>query len=140
MKLPKSDLIVFLSEMTYYVPNFGQTSKIPSEICLVILTCGGHVSHNRCRICGSFYLSLSRRQLFKWNYHYLSENIAIFYSNSDVFTQYLFLNEKRCHLMTFTWCLESERMRVRGKRNHKFRASLSKYWIFSKLVYLRSFL
>ena len=30
------------------------------------------------------------------------------------------LEQKRCHLMTFTWRLESER--TRGKRNHKFHA------------------
>ena len=54
--------------------------------------------------------------LFEWK-HY------IFHSNDDFFfTQYLFLNEKRCHLMTFSWRLESKRTRARGKRNHKFRA------------------
>ena len=36
-----------------------------------------------------------------WN-EYLSEKFAIFYSNDDLFTQYLFLYEKRCHLMTFS--------------------------------------
>ena len=46
--------------------------------------------------------------------HYLSENIAIFHSNDNLFTQYLFLNKKRCHLMTFSWQLESERTRARG--------------------------
>ena len=58
----------------------------------------------------------------KWKHHYLSENIAIFHSNDDLFTKYLFLNEKRCHLMTFSWRLESKRTRLRGKRNHKFPA------------------
>ena len=52
--------------------------------------------------------------------YYLSKSIAIFHSNDDLFTQYLFLNEKRCNLMTFSWRLESESTRVRGKRNHKF--------------------
>ena len=42
--------------------------------------------------------------------------------NDDFFTQYLFLNGKRCHLMTFSWWLESARARVRGKSNHKFGA------------------
>ena len=74
----------------------------------------------------SFFLSLlfSRSQVvnfFKWKHHYLSENIAIFHSNDDLFNQYLFLNEKGCHLMTFSWKLESERTRSKGKRNHKFR-------------------
>ena len=49
-------------------------------------------------------------------------NIAIFHWNYDLFTQYHFLKEKRCHKMTFSWRLESERTRARGKRNHKFRA------------------
>ena len=48
--------------------------------------------------------------LLKWKHHYFTENIIIFYSNDDFFfTQYLFLNEKRCHLMTLSWQLESER-------------------------------
>ena len=89
-----------------------------------------------------WFLFSSRSQVvnfLKWKHHHLSENIAIFHSNYDLFTQYIFLNEKRCHLMTFSWRVGSERTKARGKRNHKFRASLSKYWIFSKLVYLRSF-
>ena len=60
---------------------------------------------------------------------FLSENIIIwvktlpYFSQMMIFfTQYLFLNEKRCHLMTFSWWLESKRTRARGKSNHKFRA------------------
>ena len=70
-------------------------------------------------ICGSFFLllSFSRSQVinfWKWKHHYLSKNITIFHSNDDFFTQYLFLNkQKRCHLMTFSWWLESERIRVK---------------------------
>ena len=57
-------------------------------------------------ICGSFFLSLlfSRSQVvnfFKWKHHFLNENITIFHSNGDFFTQYLFLNKKRCHLMAY---------------------------------------
>ena len=79
-------------------------------------------------ICGSFFLSLLffRSQVInflKWKNHYLSENIAIFHSNVDPFTQYLFLNKKRCHLMTFSWRIESER--TRGKKNLKFHAIYS---------------
>ena len=48
------------------------------------------------------------------------ENIATFHSNDDLLSQYLFLNEKSCHLMTFSWQLESER--TSGKTNHKFLA------------------
>ena len=77
-------------------------------------------------ICSSFFLLLSFScfqviNFLKWKHHYLSKNIAIFHSNDDLFTQYLFLNEKRCHLMTFSWQFESERMRARGKRNREFR-------------------
>ena len=59
-------------------------------------------------------LSLWSRQflkvtLFEWKHCHIS-----------LFTQYLFLNEKRCHLMTFSWQFESKRTRARGKRNHKF--------------------
>ena len=86
-----------------------------------------HNMGHRCGICGSFFLShsLSRSQVFnflKWKHPYLSKNIAIFHSNDDFFTQYLFMYEKRCHLMTFSWRLESQRTRARGKSNHKFRA------------------
>ena len=74
-------------------------------------------------IYGSFFLSFSSSQVvnfIKWKHHCLSENIIFFHSNDDLFTQYLFLNKKRCHLMNFSWRLESKR--TRGKRNHKFRA------------------
>ena len=71
-----------------------------------------------------FVVSFSSRcqvvNFFMWKHHYLSENIGIFHSNDDLFTPYLFLNKKRCHLMTFSWRLESERTRAREKRNHKF--------------------
>ena len=78
-------------------------------------------------ICGSFSLSLlfSRSQVvnfLEWKHHYLTKNIIIFHSNDNLFTQSLFLNKKMCHLVTFSWRLESERTRARGKRNHKFRA------------------
>ena len=87
-------------------------------------------------ICGSFFLSFSFScsqvvNFLKWKHHYLSENIAIFHSNYDLFTQYLFLNEKRCHLMTFSWQLESKKMRVTGKSNHKFRT----YVMIGRLVH-----
>ena len=39
---------------------------------------------------------------FKWKHH-------LFHSNDDIFTQSLFLNKKRCKLMTFSWRNESER-------------------------------
>ena len=70
----------------------------------------------------------------KWKHHYLSENIAIFHSNDDLFPQYLFLNEKRCHLMTFSWRPESERMRARGKINHKFSGLLLDYIIITEVL------
>ena len=44
-----------------------------------------------------------------WKDHHLSEIWQCFLSNNDVFT-------------LKSWQLESERTRVRGKRNHKFRA------------------
>ena len=86
----------------------------------------GSYFHKRLRhgICASFFLSFSSSQVvnfLKWKHHYLSENISL-----NFFTQYLFLNEKRCHSMTFSWRLESER--TRGKRNHKFRALGSSKW------------
>ena len=76
-------------------------------------------------ICGSFFLSLSfsRSQVinfFKWKHQYLSENIAIFRSNDDLLTQSHFW-KKKCHLMTFSWQNESEKTRVRKKKNQKFR-------------------
>ena len=67
----------------------------------------------------SLVLTLSSRHFLKWKHRYLSENILIFHSNDDFFTQSLFLKEKRCHLITFSWQLESKR--TTGKRNHKFR-------------------
>ena len=87
-------------------------------------------------ICGSFFLSLlfSCSQVvnfLKSKHQYMSENIAIFHSKDDRFSKYLFLNEKkRCHLMIFSWRLESKRTRVRGKSNHKFRAKVARGYLF----------
>ena len=55
--------------------------------------------------------------LFKWKHHYLRENIAIFQSNYDLFTQYLFLNEKKVSFMTFfltTWEQDNKSERKKG--------------------------
>ena len=54
-------------------------------------------------------LALQVVNFWKWKHQYLRENIALFHSNDDLFTQYQFLNKERCHLMTFSWRLESER-------------------------------
>ena len=65
-----------------------------------------------------WFLFSSRSQVvnfLKWKHYHLSENIAIFHSNYDLFTQYIFLNEKRCHLMTFSWRVGSERTKAREK-------------------------
>ena len=60
---------------------------------------------------------------------FLGENIIIrvktYFTWMMIFFQYLFLNETRCHLMTFSWWLEIKRTRVRWKRNHKFHAKKS---------------
>ena len=58
----------------------------------------------RCKICGSFFLSLSICQLFKM------KNIIIWVKTLPYFTQM-----KRCDLMTFSWRLESERARGKSK-------------------------
>ena len=88
-------------------------------------------------ICGYFFLSLSfscsqvimkksSNDTFFVQKEVLVEKILIWVKklpNDDLFTQYLFLKEKKtCHLMTFSWWLESERTRAIGKRNHKSRA------------------
>ena len=67
----------------------------------------------------------SSTYFFKWKHHYFSKNIIFFHPNDDLLTQFLFLNGKRCHLLTFLWRLESEI--TRGKRNHKFRALEKEY-------------
>ena len=62
-------------------------------------------------------LSFSRSQVvnfLKWKHHYFSENIAIFHSNDNLFTQYLFLNKKKVSfddffIKTWQWENESER-------------------------------
>ena len=46
--------------------------------------------------------SLKSSTFLREKHHYLRENIAIFLSNDIFFTQYLFLNKNRCHLMTFS--------------------------------------
>ena len=62
---------------------------------------------------------------------FLSKNIIIWVKTLPYFTQlmifftkYIFLNEKRCHLMTFSLRLERERTEARVKSNHKFHALL----------------
>ena len=92
-------------------PNFGFTTRFVSigyhwTIGIILESLG-------CGISGSLFilLSFSHSQVvtfFKWKHHYLSENIAIFHPNDDFFTQYLLLNEERCHLTTFSWRLENE--------------------------------
>ena len=81
----------------------------------------------RHRMCGFFFLWL----LF-YRYQVVTKN-----SSNDVFFQskwrlrtkwhrvsekFIILNTKRCHLITFSSRLKSERRRARRKRNHKFRA------------------
>ena len=62
--------------------------------------------------------SLALKSSTYWH-HSLSENIAIFHP---------FLNKKGCHLITFTWWLESER--TRGKRNHKGSKDSTLWFLF----------
>ena len=71
-------------------------------------------------ICGYFFLSLSfsRSQVvnfLKWKHHYLSENIAIFHSNDDLFTQYLFLNKKKGVI----WWLFHDDLRAREQEREE---------------------
>ena len=67
------------------------------------------------RICGSFFLLLSfflskvfnffrckHHYVFDWNYYVTYTHIMFF------FTHYLFLNNKRCHLTTFSWQLQNQ--------------------------------
>ena len=67
-----------------------------------------------------------KTSLFEWRHYHIS--LKWWYFHPIPF----FLNKKRCHLMTFSWQLESERMR--GKSNHKFRAKDKLWikWIFEK--------
>jgi hypothetical protein len=62
---------------------------------------------------------LSSKSFDLWNLHYLKLN-----------------DEQSCHLMTFEWQLQSERTRVGGKRNHKFRAYIT--WVRWKLCELQN--
>jgi hypothetical protein len=55
----------------------------------------------------------------------LSENIAVFHSNDDPFTQYLFLNKKKVSFDDFSGRLESKRRSARGKRNSIFNTNLN---------------
>ena len=72
-------------------------------------------SYSKTALCMEFVVPLSSRSCSlalkssTYWHHSLSENIAIFQTNDYLFIQYLFLNKKRCHLMTFTWRLESKR-------------------------------
>ena len=70
---------------------------------------------------------------------FLSENIIIWVKTVPCFSQMMifspntsFWTKKRCHLMTFSWRLESERTRARGKSNHKFR-TLGFYYLLDMI-------
>ena len=85
-----------------------------------------HDCPNWQRIFGSFFLSLSSRQLFKvktslfaWKHCHISLKWWSFHSIT-LFEQKKV--SKRCHMMTFSWLLESKRTGARGKRSHKFHA------------------
>ena len=80
-------------------------------------------------ICGSFFLwlSFSCYQVVTNK----SSNDTFFHSKWRLRTKwrrfsenFIVLNKKSCHLTTFWRRLESKRTRARGKRNHKFHASV----------------
>ena len=62
-----------------------------------------------------------KTSLFHWNHHYLIENIIIWFKTH--FTQMMIFSPNNSFWTKegFIW-FESERTRVRGKRDHKFRA------------------
>ena len=118
-------LVVFKLFHQVYFP-FSSFSLLLGCFIILCTNIRNKYGHQRA-ICGSFFLSFSRSQVvnfLKWKHHFWVKTLPyLFLSNNDLFTQYVFLNKKRCHLMTFSWRLESKR--ARGNRNHKFRAILA---------------
>ena len=68
----------------------------------------------------SRHFFLVKTSLFEWNHHHISLKWW-FVHPIPLFEQI------KCHLMSFSWQLESKRTRARGKSNHKFRAPGFRY-------------